>query len=130
MSQALLIFDGTCDFCTRAARWIKHLDRQQRIRIEPFQKPGVPESVGLSYAQCEQAAWMQTSEGKLWRGAGAVNAALSIATGKRLALGFYQLWGIRHIQDSVYKLVVKYRHRIPGDTPHCQQFPADCPKLG
>lgn len=65
-------------------------------------------------------------DGTRYRGAAAINAVLGIALGTRMLLRFYQLPMIRQIQDQVYAWVVRNRHRLPGITPYCQQFPADC----
>ena len=101
-------------------------DRHKRITIVPFQRPGVPESVGLSFAECEQAAWAIAADGTRFRGAAAINAALSSAIGIGLPLFVYRLPLVRPLQDWLYTIVARNRHRLPGVTPHCSEFPADC----
>jgi len=63
MGEIVLIFDGRCGFCTRAARWIRRWDRRGRVRLVPCQRPGAPERYGLTRAQCEEAAWAITPDG-------------------------------------------------------------------
>jgi len=96
------------------------------VTAVPFQRSGVPTAHGLSVAECEAAAWAVTPDGARHRGAGAVNAALAAALGTRLPLRLYAVPGIRQAQDRVYAWVAAHRHRFPGDTPYCEQHPADC----
>jgi predicted DCC family thiol-disulfide oxidoreductase YuxK len=121
-----LIFDGSCNFCTRAVRWITTLDRGRRITIAPFQDGAARTAVGLSIPQCESAAWVVTPDGRRYPGAHAINVALAVALGLALPLQVYHVPGIRQLQDSVYAWVVRNRHRLPGDTPFCVQHPERC----
>jgi hypothetical protein len=44
-------------FCTRSVRLLKTLDRNRRMTAVPYQKSGVPASVGLTLEECKAAAW-------------------------------------------------------------------------
>lgn len=92
----------------------------------PFQKRGVPEAAGLTRAQCEQAAWAVTPDGRRFRGAGAVNAALTWAVGCPAFLWIYRLPLVRQVQDALYDWIAANRSRLPGVTPYCEQHPEDC----
>jgi predicted DCC family thiol-disulfide oxidoreductase YuxK len=124
--QAIVIFDGTCDFCTRSVRFVRWLDRQRRLAFVPFQKPGVPEAHGLTVADCERAAWTVTPDGRRYPGAAAVNVALAVALGTRLPWVLYRLPGVRQVQELAYALIARNRARLPGDTPYCEQRPDEC----
>ena len=124
--RVTLVFDGSCGFCTRSVRWVRGLDRRRRVTAVPFQRPGVPAAHGLSVAQCEAAVWAVTADGARYRGAGAVNAALAAALGSTLPLRLYGLPGVGWVQERVYELVARHRHRLPGDRPYCEQHPAEC----
>ena len=109
-------------------RLVQALDRSHRVTVAPFQRPGLAAAHGLSIAQCEAAAWalaVSTYEAR-YRGAGAINLALSVALGIPIFLRFYELPGIRQIQDAVYEWVVRNRHRFPGVTPYCVEHPDEC----
>jgi predicted DCC family thiol-disulfide oxidoreductase YuxK len=123
-----LIFDGTCGFCTWTVRLVQALDRRHRVTVAPFQKPGVPEAHGLTVAQCEGAAWAVTTtpHHRRYRGAGAVNAALSAVLGTAWPLRLYRLPAIRQLQDAVYTWIARNRSRFPGVTPYCEEYPAEC----
>jgi predicted DCC family thiol-disulfide oxidoreductase YuxK len=125
-ARATVIFDGSCDFCTRSVRFVRWLDRRRRLTIVPFQKPGVPAAHGLTVADCERAAWTVTPDGRRYPGAAAVNVALAVALGTRLPWVLYRLPGIRQLQDLIYALVARNRTRLPGDTPYCEQHPDAC----
>jgi predicted DCC family thiol-disulfide oxidoreductase YuxK len=121
-----LVFDGTCGFCTRSVRLLKVLDRNRRVAVVPFQKPGIPASVGLTLEECEATVWAIAPDGRRYRGAEAVNASVAAALGTAVPLLLYYLPGIRQLQDFIYSVVASNRSRLPGDRPYCAQFPAEC----
>lgn len=123
-----LIFDGSCDFCTRAVRLVRAIDRRRRITIEPFQKPGLPESHGLTAAQCEQSVWAITPDGFTYAAAAATNLTAAAALGTALPLWLYAIPGVTATQEAVYHLIARNRSHIPGDTPYCEQHPEACGK--
>ena len=125
-NQATVIFDGSCDFCTRSVRLLSWLDRRDRVAMVPFQKPGTPETHGLTVADCERAAWTVTPDGQRYPGAGAINVALATALGSRAPWLLYRLPGIHWLQDRLYAMVARNRTRLPGDTPYCEQHPEEC----
>ena len=92
----------------------------------PFQKPGVPESVGLTVEQCREAAWAVEPDGRLHRGAAAVHAALAWALGWPTLLRLYEQPVIQRIEDAVYDWVAAHRRWFPGVTPYCEQYPDEC----
>lgn len=134
-----LVFDGECGFCTRAAAWLARRDRRGRIRLHPYQRPGVLERFGLSAAEAEQAAWAfvaapdrggadtngEDAAAGL-RGAAAVSLALDAAYGTRIFRRVYGLPLIRQMQDRAYRWVAEHRHRLRGVTPWCTAHPEDC----
>jgi predicted DCC family thiol-disulfide oxidoreductase YuxK len=107
-------------------RLLKALDRNRRVTAVPFQKSGVPASVGLTLQECEASAWAIAPDGGRYRGAEAANALVAAALGTTLPLLVYYLPGIRQLQDSIYSVVASNRSRLPGDQPYCAQQPAEC----
>ncbi len=124
--KTVLLFDGHCGFCTRAARWVKRWDRRDRVRIVPFQQPGAPERFGLTREACEQAAWAITPDGRRYRGAAAVLAALGEAMGCPWLPAFYRIPFFRWIADALYDWVAAHRGQLPGDRPYCEEHPEEC----
>jgi len=123
--QVTLIFDGSCDFCTRCVRYTRALDRYHRVTAIPFQRPGVPEAFGLTVADCEIAAWAIAPGMAPQPGAAAVMLTLAVARGSRVPWVIYHLPILQQVQEGIYALVARYRHRLPGDIPYCEQFPEE-----
>jgi predicted DCC family thiol-disulfide oxidoreductase YuxK len=107
-------------------RLLKALDRNRRVTAVPFQKSGVPASVGLTVEECEAAAWAILPDGGHYRGAEAMNMAMAVALGTTSPLLLYSLPGIKQFEDLVYSFVASNRDRLPGDRPYCAQHPAEC----
>ena len=107
-------------------RLVQALDRRRRVTVVPFQQPGAPERVGLTFAECESAAWAISPDGRRYRGAEAINATLAVILRTRLPVWIYRLPGVRQVQDAVYSWVSRNRSRLPGDQPYCEQHPERC----
>ena len=107
-------------------RLVQRLDRNRRVTAVPYQKPGVPASVGLTVEECEAAAWAVSPGDRRYRGAGAINASLAVATGIALPLLLYDLPGIRQLEDLAYEFIAAIRGKLPGDKPYCSQHPEEC----
>ena len=107
-------------------RLLKALDRNRRVTAVPFQKSGVPASVGLTLKECQASAWAIVPDSTRYRGAEAVNTLVAVALGTAVPLLLYRLPGIRQVQDFIYSLIASNRSRLPGDRPYCAQFPAEC----
>ena len=107
-------------------RLLTALDRNRRVAAVPFQKSGVPASVGLTLEECQASAWAIAPDGSRYRGAEAVNALVAAALGSAVPLLVYYLPGIRQLQDLIYSVVASNRSRFPGDRPYCTQHPPEC----
>jgi predicted DCC family thiol-disulfide oxidoreductase YuxK len=107
-------------------RLVERLDRDRRVTAVPYQKPGVPASVGLTFEECKSAAWAVSSDGRRYRGAGAVNVSLAVAIGTTLPLLVYALPGLRQLEDLAYDLIAANRNKLPGVEPYCKQYPEEC----
>jgi predicted DCC family thiol-disulfide oxidoreductase YuxK len=107
-------------------RLLKALDRNRRVTAVPFQKSGIPASVGLTVEDCKASAWAVAPDGDRYRGAEAVNALVAAALGTAIPLLLYYLPGIRQLQEFIYSLIASNRSRLPGDQPYCTQHPAEC----
>lgn len=124
-STATLVYDGRCGFCTRSAEFLAWLDRWKRLEIVPWQEPGTLARAGLTREEVCSAAWL-VFRGRRYRGAGAVNAALSLATGLPVFSWLYSLPGLRELEDAVYAWVAANRSSLPGVKPYCSRPGADC----
>ncbi|HET8846675.1 MAG TPA: DUF393 domain-containing protein [Ktedonobacteraceae bacterium] len=123
-----LLFDGSCNFCTASAELLRVLDRRGSLHCLPFQIPELPQSYGLTIKQCEEAIWAITSTGQKYRGAQAVNVALDSLTNHHFFLRFYQLRGIKQIENRIYSWIARNRRFLPGMRPYCQRPETPCGK--
>lgn len=119
---SMLIFDGDCGFCATAAQWAARRFRQGE-RAEAWQLLGTGglERYGLSIDDVQRAAWWVDGNGLRQRGHRAVGRALQVGGGTRRMVGWFVLtpptsW----IAAGVYRLVVRWRYRLPGGTPACR----------
>ena len=115
--RPLLVFDGDCAFCTtwarRGQRWLG-LDH-----VEPWQFLDVDE-FGLTPEECDRAVQWVAVDGDHCAAEFAVIAALRHAGGAWAVLGqVLAVPGLRQLTGVVYRLVAKYRHKLPGGTPAC-----------
>ena len=107
-------------------RLLKALDRNRRVTAMPFQKTGVPASVGLTLEECKASAWAIAPDGRRYRAAEAMNALVACALGTAVPLLLYYSPGIRQLQEFIYSLIASNRSRLPGDRPYCAQHPDEC----
>jgi predicted DCC family thiol-disulfide oxidoreductase YuxK len=121
-----LLFDGSCDFCTRIVRLVRAVDRGERITIVPFQKPGEPDRHGLTVSQCEGSVWAITPDGATFHAAAAANLTAAVALGVPLPLWLYAIPGVEMVQEAAYRFIARTRSLLPGDTPYCEQHPEEC----
>lgn len=119
-----LVFDGECGFCTRCVAWLRRLDAQGKVDVQPYQAAGVPASIGASVEECRDAVQWLGPDGVRRSGADAVNAVLSVLVGTALPSAVYR--ASPGLQERAYRWVADHRGRFPGTTPHCARHPQDC----
>lgn len=114
-----LIFDGDCGFCTSTANYIaKHSD--QPIEIFAWQLTDVSR-FGLTVEQTAQQVYF-VRDGRAFGGHEAFAQILRSQNNPIMrGSGFLLMvppfsWFAR----IGYRLVAKYRHRLPGGTPACK----------
>jgi predicted DCC family thiol-disulfide oxidoreductase YuxK len=113
-----LVFDGDCRFCTAAVEWLLERAREP-IRPVPYQRAGI-ERLGVSREEARRELLWVEPGGEVLRGHRAVTRALRacdrpwsrLATVLRYAPG-------RWLAGAGYRLVARYRGRLPGTTPAC-----------
>lgn len=120
--RPILIFDGDCGFCTTAAHWARRRLRHGE-RVEPWQMLGteVLAALGLSTRDVEEATWWVDAGGNRWRGHRAAGKVLQASGGWRRGMGWIILlpptsW----LAAGIYRVVVRWRYRLPGATPACR----------
>ena len=104
--------------------WLRRLDRRRRLYIVPYQWNWVLDAVGLTEAECQQAAWAITPDGQKYRGAAGINQAIDAIVGiGGIGYGFYKIPVVGKLQDGTYQWIANNRKRFPGTTPSIRQEP-------
>lgn len=114
--QLVVIYDGTCGFCSNLARLIGRLDWRRAIVWMPSQTAGLGEVVGLSETQLSEAAWAVLPSGDRRRGAGALLTAKDalLPMGMPCFHALYRLPPVAWLADACYRWVAANRGRFPG----------------
>lgn len=124
--KLVILFDGSCRFCTAMAELLRVLDWRHCLHCLPFQAPGVPQAYGLTVAQCERMLWAVSPGGSSYQGAQAVSAALDCLVGLPLLWLLYHCPGIGKVEDKLYTWVASHRQWFPGLRPYCKRPGAPC----
>lgn len=114
-----LIFDGDCGFCTSTANWIvKH--SKTPVTAVPWQRTDVTQ-YGLLEPQVANKVYVVV-DSKTAGGHEAVAELLKLQNNKFLwFLGWLSLVPPFCFVGAIfYRLVAKYRHKLPGGTPACK----------
>ena len=118
-----LVFDGNCGVCTRWALWLAKRDTPGRLELLPHQTPHVPERFGLSPADVRREVWLITPTAT-YGGAAAIAQLLDYTYGLRIFARLQRIPGVGVLSDVGYRLLARYRGKLPGAQPWCQRF--DC----
>lgn len=118
-SLGTLVYDGDCGFCTTSAKWIEgHLD--DGVHVEMWQALDL-ESLGLTVDDVTTAAYFVDPDGTLYRGHAGIGRSFEQMSLPFRAVGWaMQRPPVRWVAAPVYKLVAKYRYRLPGATDACR----------
>ena len=115
----LLIFDGDCGFCTTAVTWGTRL-LPAMPDASPFQWTDL-HRYGVTRVEATSRVWF-VADGRRYGGAAAVAAILRRQPVAMLRLlgwfGTVPPWS--WLAELGYRVVARYRHRLPGGTPACK----------
>lgn len=118
-SQGTLVFDGDCGFCTTSAKWIERR-LGDTVRVEMWQALDLA-SMGLTADEVSTAAYFVDPDGTLHRGHLGIGRSFEhMALPYRLTGWAMQRPPVSWIAAPVYRLVAKYRYRLPGATDACR----------
>jgi predicted DCC family thiol-disulfide oxidoreductase YuxK len=122
-----LIFDGDCGFCTSSATWLAERLRRTggpNAELVPWQFTDLA-AIGTTPERARrEVLWLGTDH-TLYGGAQAFAEWLKFRGGPYGVAGrAMTLPGVRQLAAAVYRLVAKYRYRMPGGSPACALPPA------
>jgi predicted DCC family thiol-disulfide oxidoreductase YuxK len=122
-SRRTLVYDGECGFCTTSANWIvRRWPDEGGPMAVPWQRlsDDAMQEMHLSLDDVQKAAWFvegNRSDG----GSRAIGRALGAAGGTWAVIGWSLLNPpISWVAPLGYRLVARYRDRLPGGTPACK----------
>ncbi len=117
-----LVFDGDCAFCTTTAHWMR--DRlPAEVVVVPWQRADLT-ALGLTEDQTRRAAWWVDDDGRTAGGHQAVGRAAATAGGWWQPVAWAcQVPPLSWLAAVAYRLVARFRHRLPGGTPACRLEP-------
>ena len=108
--RVTLVYDGECAFCTRMARWVERRDRRGSVSVRANQEAGVIESLGLTRAEVDRAAWVVEPAGRKFEGAAAINRVLRELGGVSSVLGsLYLVPPVGWVEALYYRRVARRR---------------------
>lgn len=109
--QSVLLYDGSCRFCSRAAAKLARADANRRVRLVDISDPAFDAGAyGLTRAETEAQLHFFGETGRCDRAMDAVRAAYRAAgIGRRLAWTGLPL--VRPVFDRVYRIFARHRRR-------------------
>jgi predicted DCC family thiol-disulfide oxidoreductase YuxK len=118
-----LLYDGDCGFCTMSAAWVSRRwtgpDPPRAIAWQLLSEETLVR-LGLTDVDVARSAWW--IEGRhLEEGSRAIARALVATHGPWVIAGrMLLLPPIAWVAPLGYRLVARFRHRLPGGTPDCR----------
>jgi len=121
-----VIYDGHCKVCGRMVKLLTRWDRHHELEIIPSQAPGIRERFPWipPRAYVESVQVVQTSSGRTWQAAAALEELLKILPRGRLISWLFKIPLVRPLVDLFYRWFARNRYRL-GCGEHCQVREAD-----
>ena len=120
-TQAVLVYDGDCAFCSSSARLLEKIGPD--AQLVAWQQTDLG-ALALTEEEATAAVQWVEVDGAVRSGHEAIAAALGSAGGVwTLAGGALLLPGISPLAATAYRLIAANRHRLPGGTPACAGAP-------
>ncbi len=105
-----VVYDGDCGLCRRAVDLLRRWDTEGRLRLLPFQGPGVMDRFPMIPERAfREAVQVIAPDGRHWSGADAVEQALDRTPRGRRLTWLFRLPFARPIARRVYRWVARHR---------------------
>lgn len=118
--RSLLLLDGDCGFCQKAAEAARSTLFRSTLTAAPFQRVGLDE-FGLTPQCCEETLHVIDPRGGVRTGSDAVAEVLLASRFPWPLLGrALYLPGLRRLAQGIYARVARNRHRLPGGSAACR----------
>ncbi|HSV66073.1 MAG TPA: DUF393 domain-containing protein [Mycobacteriales bacterium] len=121
-SRPVFLYDGDCGFCTRSVRFL-HRHLPVRAEVQPWQAADLA-ALGVTAQACQRAVQWVAPSGVVDAGAAAFGRLLlDCGGGWRLPGRVILTPPVSWLAAAAYRLVARYRYRLPGSTASCQLPP-------
>ena len=112
-----LVYDGICNLCTGAVRFLNLIDRNNALQYEPFQGLGsrMREKYGLNDRQLQGRMHLIRSDGSLMSGPAAITEICNFLTPFKLICRLFS----SSLAERVYNFVASRRYSLFGCRESC-----------
>jgi predicted DCC family thiol-disulfide oxidoreductase YuxK len=116
-----VVYDGFCNVCKRLVRVLTKWDRDHELEILPSQTPGLharfPWIPARAYTESVQV--IETTSGRTWQGAAAIERILDILPRGTLISWIFSIPFVRPVAEKIYRWFARNRYHL-GCGEHCQ----------
>ena len=112
-----MLYDGICNLCTGAVRFLNALDRTHAVEFAPYQKLGLDErkSYGLSTSELKGGMHIVRGDGPVVRGAAAIAEACRLLAP---IISVCELFNTPLAQE-LYGFIARRRYKLFGCRDSC-----------
>jgi predicted DCC family thiol-disulfide oxidoreductase YuxK len=112
-----MVYDGVCNLCVGAVRFLNAIDHKHVIAYAPYQKldPGVTRRYALSAAELQGGMQMIRLDGSLMRGAAAISEACKLLAPVTVICGLFNT----ALAQRLYDFIASRRYRLFGCRDSC-----------
>ncbi|MDT8425501.1 MAG: DUF393 domain-containing protein [Methyloprofundus sp.] len=111
-AELTLLYDGLCPICSREVRWLRRLDKKQKLGFKDITEPSFNAAhYGVTYEQLSAEIHAQYADGQLIKGM-PVFRALYKAVGLAWLLAPTGWPVLRVLFDLCYQLFAQHRKKL------------------
>jgi len=114
VKSALLLYDGTCAFCTQSAGQARWLRPRGGLRLADVNDPRIQARYGITRAAAARAMHLVTPDGRVLVGAAAVAGLLRRSRWAWPLAAAWAVPGFPRLADRAYAWVADHRYLLPG----------------
>lgn len=112
-----IVYDGVCNLCVGAVRFLNAIDHKHVIEYAPYQKldPGVTRRYALSAAELQGGMHIIRPDGSVMRGAAAISEACKLLAPVTVICDLFNT----PLAQRLYDFIAGRRYRLFGCRDSC-----------
>jgi predicted DCC family thiol-disulfide oxidoreductase YuxK len=116
-----VVYDGTCNVCTKFIDALTKLDRQHQLEILPSQTAGLAMRFAWipDHAYSESIQVIRRADGRTWQGAAAIEQLLDALPKGGMVSWIFRVPFMRPIAERFYRWFARKRYKF-GCNEHCR----------